>query len=397
MDKLRIIVGGYIGLYPTGGATWDYIQYVLGLRDLGHDVYYLEDTAQYPVYQAQGDDWNDASGCIEYLRGVMDHFAIPNRWVYRDVVTNKLYGMSERAWHDVVASTDILINISCSTYLREEYSKIPVRVLIDSDPMFTQIQYAWDLANDPQRGGSHTKELVDAHTHLFSFGENIGEPDCRIPTHGLNWLPTRQPVCLDNWPQREQPAYQLTLTSVMNWSGRSKLIFENETWGQKDVEFERFATVPKGFPNTNFSVVVNRPLNKESSFDRSRFEELGWHILSPDTSVADLEQYRNFVSASSGEFSVAKETYVRSGSGWFSGRTACYLATGRPAVTQDTLWSKYIPSGRGVLAFRDLDSAVDAVTAVIADPGAHSSAAREIACEYFDSRKVLASLLERLN
>ncbi len=197
MEKLRIIVGGFIGVMPVGGVTWDYVQYPLGFSMLGHDVYYIEDTRLYPIYQKLGSIWNDCSACVEHLQTVMKHFGMQNRWAYRDEASGKCFGMSEAAIKEVCVTADVFINLSCSTFLRDEYLKIPARILIDTDPMFTQIQYLSQQMFTP--GSPGLRQMVDGHNYLFTFGENIGSTECRIPDCGLKWSPTRQPICLDYW------------------------------------------------------------------------------------------------------------------------------------------------------------------------------------------------------
>jgi len=397
MEKLRIIVGGYIGLYPTGGATWDYIQYPLGLKLLGHDVYYIEDTGQYPVFQKEKDAWDDASYCISYLKEVMERFGMNDRWAYRDVASGKSFGMTQEKILELCASADVFINISCSTYSRDEYMRIPIRILIDSDPMFTQMQYL--LQENSGSGVSQswtTKQMVESHTHLFTFGENIGSADCKIPTLDHQWITTRQPIVLDLWHNTNTNPI-MGFTSIMNWSGRKKLIFEDQEWGQKDMEFEKIKDMPHRLQDLNFEVVINRPLNKESQFSLIEFEKLGWKILDPQDFVNNFSDYRNFIFNSTAEFGVAKETYVKSNSGWFSCRSACYLAAGKPVITQETGWSKYIPTGNGLFAFKDIESAEEAIKKVNSDIKQQSIKAQEIANEYFDSTKVLTDLLENLN
>jgi hypothetical protein len=397
MKKLRIIVGGYIGLYPTGGATWDYIQYPLGLKMLGHDVYYIEDTGHYPIFQKEKDAWDDASYCIGYLKEVMERFGMNDRWAYRDVASGKSFGMTQQKILELCASADVFINISCSTYSRDEYMRIPNRILIDTDPMFTQMQY---LLQDIRVSGvpqlSTTKQMVESHTHLFTFGENIGSADCKIPTLDYQWITTRQPIVLDLWNNTITNPI-MGFTSIMNWSGRKKLIFQDQEWGQKDVEFEKFKDIPHRLKDLNFEVVINRPLNKESQFSLIEFEKLGWKILDPQEFVNNLSDYRNFIFNSTAEFGVAKETYVKSNSGWFSCRSACYLAAGKPVITQETGWSKYIPSGNGLFAFTDIESAEDAIKKVNSDIKKQSIKAKEIAREYFDSGIVLTEMINKLN
>jgi len=397
MEKLRIIVGGYIGLYPTGGAAWDYIQYPLGLKMLGHDVYYIEDTMQYPVFQTNKNAWNDATDCINYLKKIMERFGFVEKWAYRDIASGMSYGMTEEKIFDVCNSADVFINVSCSTYLREEYLKIPKRVLIDSDPMFTQIQYAQCLNGGVSGESFTTKELVENHNLLFTFGENIGAPDCRIPLFEFNWNPTRQPICLNLWENGVESSNSY-FTSIMNWSGRKKLSYDDEMWGQKDIEFEKFKKVPSLLPDVKFKVAVQSPANKESSYyNPKELKQLGWEILNPHKTVANTSDYQKFIFDSAAEFSVAKETYVKSNSGWFSCRSGCYLAAGKPVIAQETQWSKYIPTGAGLFSFTDIDSAVDAIDTVKSDIKHHSKIAREIAHEYFDSNKVLSTMLKQLN
>lgn len=396
MDKLRIIVGGYIGLYPTGGATWDYLQYPLGLALLGHDVYYVEDTMQYPVFQQEGRAWDDATVCVDYLRQVMQTFNLQERWAYRDVASGRSFGLSEEKIRELCSTADVFINISCSTYLRDEYLKIQRRVLIDSDPMFTQMQYELENMRRVEAANWSTKTMIENHTHLFSFGENINEACCKIPRLGFRWHTTRQPVCLDLW-RHPQTNSGRSFTSVMNWAGRKKLTYKAEEWGQKDVEFEKIKTLPCCLPDTDFVMVINKPLTKESSFNAEELIQLGWKLFDPQVKVGDVHSYKNFIQHSTAEFSVAKETYVKSNSGWFSCRCACYLAAGKPVVTQDTGWSRLIPSGEGLFSFDNAETAIEAIKSVQSNITYHSAKATEIAAAYFDSKQVLTHLLEQIN
>jgi hypothetical protein len=372
LEKLRIIVGGYIGLYPTGGAVWDYIQYPLGLSLIGHDVYYIEDTMQYPVFQTNGKEWNDASGCVEFLESTMKTFGLEGRWAYRDVASGQCYGLPINKVLELCRTADLFINISCSTFMREEYLSIPNRILIDSDPMFTQIQYFNELK---EQKSTSTKQMVESHNYLFSFGENIGSVDCKIPLFGFKWISTHQPICFDLW-QYTGMTRNASFTSIMNWSGRERLIYDHQEWGQKDIEFEKFKTLPGRLPDINFEMVINKPLNKESHYDSEALEDLGWKILDPQTAVSNLKDYRDFILNSTGEFSIAKQTYVNSKSGWFSCRSACYLAAGKPVVTQETGWSKYIPSGHGLFSFTNMETAVDAIQRIQSDREYHSKKAK---------------------
>ncbi len=394
MKKLRIIVGGYLGLLPAGGVTWDYVQYLLGFAELGHDVFYIEDTRLYPIFQKAGSDWNDSSSCVGHLRAVMEFFGMPERWAYRDEASGKCFGLAEEKVEVIARTADVFVNISCSTFLRDEYRRIPARVLIDTDPMFTQIQYISQQMFTP--GESKLRETIDAHNYLFTFGENIGAADCRIPSCGLSWQTTRQSICLDYW-KATSPNKNGALTTLMNWSANKNVVYDGEEWGQKDVEFGKIIKLPKSVPETKLAVAVNQTGNTgRDAFPFDEVKRNGWDVLNPNVCAENWINYQKFIENSLGEFSVAKETYVKGRTGWFSCRSACYLAAGRPVITQETGWSRFFPTGAGLFAFDNQQNAIEAIRQVTSEPEKHSRAARQIAEEYFDSRKVLGAMLEQL-
>ena len=393
MEKLRIIVGGFLGLIPAGGVTWDYIQYPLGLFLMGHDVYYIEDTRLYPIYQKPGSSWDDCTSGVKHLQSVMDYFKMNNRWAYRDEASGKCFGLSETSIREICRTADLFINISCSTFMREEYMQIPKRILIDSDPMFTQIQYATQQLFTP--GISGMRQLIQDHNYLFSFGENIGAADCLIPDCSLKWHTTRQPVCLDYWKPTPLPQKkEFIFTTLMNWAAGKKLLYNNQEWGQKDIEFYKVMQLPQMVKGVKFEMVVNQTSGTDHTIEQEKMEKLGWKILKPEEAANDWMDYKQFIERSSGEFSVAKETYVKAKTGWFSCRSACYLAAGRPVITQDTGWSEFIPTGKGLFAFQHLDEATDAFQHLLKDPEIQSAEARKIAEEYFESKKILGALLQ---
>lgn len=395
MKKLRIIVGGFLGLLPAGGVTWDYAQYPVGFAELGHDVFYVEDTRLYPIYQKAGSDWNDASSCVKHLQLVMEFFGMKGRWAYRDEASGKCFGLSEEKVEEIARTADVFVNISCSTFMRDEYRRIPARALIDTDPMFTQIQYLSEQMFTPGEPG--LREMVDAHNHFFTFGENIGASDCRIPTCELDWNRTRQPICLDHW-KATLPDEKAALTTLMNWTAAKNLDYGGERWGQKDVEFRKFIELPKSAAEIRLAVAVGQTgATGNDAFPIDAVMKNGWRVLSPHDCAENWIDYQNFIENSLGEFSIAKETYVKGRTGWFSCRSACYLAAGRPVITQETGWSQYVSPGEGLFAFETTEGAVEAIRRAASEPEKHSRAARRIAEEYFDSRKVLTLMLEQIN
>jgi hypothetical protein len=322
----------------------------------------------------------------------MEYFGLGGRWAYRDVASDQCYGMPLNKVLEICRSADIFINISCSTVVRDEYGQIPKRVLIDSDPMFTQVTL-FDEING--RKGTTIKKMTETHNYLFTFGENVGHADSLVPTFNLKWLKTRQPVCLDYWSNKSSET-KFGFSSIMNWSGRQKLQFNNQEWGQKDVEFLKYLTIPQKFPGVKFDVVINPPLNHDSLFSLENLQQNGWNIFSPAREVSSSFKYAEFIKTSLAEFGIAKETYVKSVCGWFSGRSACYLAAGRPVIAQETGWSKFIPQGNGLFAFKDMDSAISSIEAVQQNWQKHSDAAVDIARNYFDSNLVLSDMINKL-
>lgn len=386
----RVVVSGFLGLFTTGGATWDYLQYALALHQLGCDVLYLEDTRLWPVYQEQQSE-PSAQANVESVRSIMASFGLQDRWAYRDEVSGQCFGKPIDEVESFCRTADALINVSCALYMRDEYRDIPVRALIDSDPMFTQLQCANQL--NLSQGTPSMQALLDAHTHHFTFGLNLSADDCLTPDCGLTWLPTLQPLSLDHWPQMADAATGGAYTTVMNWKPVPPIEYDGRTWGQKDEEFDKIVDAPQTLPAATFELTVN--VTDESRFPRERIAGCGWGIRRPQDTVANWQDYRQYLQGSRGEFSVAKHAYVAARTGWFSCRTACYLASGRPAVVQDTGWSRALPSGMGLIAFDDAAGAIAGIEAIESDYATHAQAARAIAEEFFDGRRVLADLLRK--
>jgi hypothetical protein len=322
---------------------------------------------------------------------IMERFGLGNQWIYRDEVTKQSYGMDDKLFLAKCSSADFFVNISCSTVMRDEYRTIPNRILIDSDPMFTQIQINSEESFNEK--DNSLKDLAAEHNHHFTFGENINSEKCRIPDTGFNFKPTRQPVSLDYWPF-EPLKPESALTTLMNWSAGKRLIFEGESWGQKDIEFNKIKNIPPHFLNEKFDIVVNKTGGELSDEEKKIFSDHNWNLIDSSMASADERLYQQFILNSKAELSVAKHTYVKANTGWFSCRSACYLASGRPVIAQDTGWSRYYTTGVGLFAFSNQEEAMQAIELVNADLKSQSEAARQIAEAYFDSNKVLSNLLD---
>lgn len=380
VSRLRIIVTGLIAQYPLGGVTWDYLQYVVGLLRLGHDVYYLEDTGQWPFNPKEG---GVARGCeynVEHLAGVMRRFGLAERWAYRFPWESRWYGLSDGNRRALLETADLLVNVSGTLADPAQYRCVPRMAFIDSDPVFTQIKLA--------RGQADFRRAVDAHDVHFSFGERLSH---LVPDTGHHWRPTRQPVVLSEW--RAATAPRDAFTTVMNWTSYKPIEFQGRRYGQKDQELERFLDLPAQVPGTTLELAVNS--GKTRRTPRSLLARKGWRVVHPDDVCPDLDRYRGYIQESMAEWSVAKHGYVAGRCGWFSCRSACYLAAGRPVVVQDTGFRDLFPTGEGLLAFDDQEEAVAAIHDVSAHYARHAEASRAIAREYFDSDRVLTRLLEQ--
>jgi hypothetical protein len=370
---MKIILAGVMGRYPYGGVAWCSLMYLLGLRKLGHDVWYLEDTGECnfdPVANAKATDPRYA---LNFIRNSLAPHGLAERWCYVDY-TGKYHGQSRDQWRKICREADLFLDLSGGCWFwRDEYAAIPFSAFIDSDPAFTQLAIA--------EGVQWYVDFFSRFNRLFTFGRNIGTPRCTVPTPRFQWEHTWQPVCMDQWlpiPQPPRPCF----TTVMSWRFESF----GTIGGNKDQEFAKVLDLPSR-TEIPFELAVNGPMD----FLRQH----GWNCVDGFAVSSTPELYRDYIRNSYGEFSIAKHTYVSTNSGWFSDRTECYLASARPAVVQDTGFSEHIPTGEGLFAFKTADAAIAHLEAVRADYDRHSRAARELAAAHFSSDVVLPKLLEK--
>jgi len=378
-SKLRIIVTGLIAQYPLGGVTWDYFQYVLGLAQLGHDVYYLEDTGQWPYNPREGGLGKDCDFNVQYLATIMSRYGLAEQWAYRFPWQSQWFGLSDLKRQEVIRSADLLINVSGTLERPEEYRQVSRLTYIDSDPVFTQVKLA--------RGQLDFRKWIDVHDVQFSFGECLS---AEVPETGHQWRPTRQPIVLSEW--RPERPFRDVFTTVMNWTSYKPVVYGNRSYGQKDLEFVRFQELPRLITPTALEIAVNA--GKTRRTPRQFLAHKGWRVVDPAEVCPDLDSYRDYIESSKAEWSVAKNGYVVGRPGWFSCRSACYLAAGRPVVVQDTGFGAVLPLGEGLLAFNTLEEAVASIKDIEANYPRHAKAARAIAAEYFDATKVLPRLVE---
>jgi hypothetical protein len=378
-SSLRILVTGLIAAYPLGGMAWHYLQYVLGLKRLGHDVYYCEDSGRAPYNPAEGGRTRDCSHNVDYLARIMACFGLADRWSYCFSEQGPWFGLSEKQWAAVVNSADLLINVSGSLNCPAKYRKVRRLAYVDTDPVFTQLKLA--------RGHEGVRARVNAHDAHFSFGESIADLQ---PTTEYHWRSTRQPVILSAW--RPETPHREVYTTVMNWTSYKSEIHGGRTYGHKDTEFLRFIALPRKAAPAAFEIASAAGRFQKMPYDL--LTQAGWQVVDPVIVCPDPFRYRHYVESSKAEWSVAKNGYVQGRSGWFSERSACYLAAGRPVVIQDTGFSDFLPTGEGIVPFTTLEEAVWAIQEVEGNYARHAKVARSIAAEYFDSHKVLSRLIE---
>lgn len=383
----RAVVTGMIATYPVGGVAWDYGQYAVALEELGYEVWYLEDTGgptYDPVKREYGSDCSYGVRFVEEALGALSP-SLSNRWAFRDEAGD-LHGMNEEALGDLVAGADLFLNVSGGTLLRDAYVQCPCKVLIDSDPGWNHfVNYPkWDA--NPGWQDTHGFRAHDWH---FTYAERIGYEDCGLPTFGIEWRGTRPPVCLDRWNAAEEGA---SWTTVMTWNNfRQLVVYDGREYGTKEREFAKIESIPSRCSDVKFEIAVG---GSDPPLDR--WSKLGWKVVDSQSVSTTVRDYRQYIEGSRAELSVAKNLYVAPRTGWFSCRSVCYLAAGRPVVVQDTGFSDFLPTGEGLLCFDDELEAATAVERVEANYRRHQQAAREVAAEYFDGRRVLGDLLKTI-
>jgi len=387
MKRKRIVVMGFMGSCPIAGVVWQHIHYVVGLQRLGHDVYYIEDSARLPYNPETFEVNNEFDYAARLLNRLSREFGFQNRWAFcaRYLPGNPTAGLPLRRIRQLYRDADAILNI-CGAQEFNDDLLVSDRILyIESDPGVEQIKI--------DKGVRATIDYLRRHRALFTFGENVGTTGFPVPTHGFKWLPTRQPLVTDLWKTQRAPPRAAVFTSVANWStsGLKDITWRGDKYlWSKSREFLRFISAPKKSGET-FELATNI----EDEKTRAKFLRSGWRLHSPLQLSVDYWLYHDYIRRSKGEFTVAKDQYIRLNTGWFSDRSACYLAAGRPVIIQETGFTKIYGGKAGLLSFRSLSEIVDAVKIINADYAKHSRAARTLAREFFEAENVLKSILDR--
>jgi hypothetical protein len=377
-----LLVLGIVGQYPMAGVAWQAIHYLLGFARLGWDVWYVEDSGATPYDPARGTRTEDCSLAVRWIADVMRRVGLGDRWAYVDVLRGTTYGVERPRLDALYRDATAIVNLCGATAPRAEHRQGARLLYIETDPVYEQLRIAL--------GDESSHAFLASHDVLFTYGENLGAADCPVPLVRFAWKTTRPPVVLDCWDAGAGgPATHFT--SVASWENRGKdVTFDGVTYQwSKHVNFLRFLDVPRHASGQRFRLAMD----PGDPAVVARLGAAGWELVDPRPISADVEAYCRFIQGSRGEFTVAKDIYVRPRSGWFSDRSVCYLAAGRPVVTQDTGFGKLVPTGKGLFAYGTMDEAVDALARIDADYATHAAAARGIAMDYFGAERVLGRLL----
>lgn len=366
-----IIVGGALAAQPdSGGHTWVFLRYLIGFQRLGWRVVFVD-----MLHEGQ-----DYTAGPKYLTSVMRAFGLERRFALLHTDSSETVGMSRADLLEEVRSCAIFINVMGYITDPDVLGTAPRLAFLDIDPGFPQM---W------RELGLH--DAFDGYDDCVTIGENIGQADCQIPSCGIDWTTTTQPVVMDLWPPTLGGE---RITSVATWRGAfGPVEFDGKTYGLRVHEFRRYATLPK---LARVACELALRIDPSETADIALLKQGGWSIIDPRGVASDPFSYRRYVQRSKAEFMVAKNMYVQTRSGWFSDRSACYLASGKPVVAQSTAIEHRLPVGEGLLTFSSLDEAVAGVAEVLGNYRRHAARARELAQEYFDSDKVLGDLLDSL-
>ncbi len=380
----KIVLWGLLASRPFGGMTWQVLHHLVGKRRLGLDIWYVEDSDTPVLHPTTYWPTSEYADNVAYLARQMESVGLGDRWIFRPPsVYNTCFGAHDLAGlAQLYKEADAVFNLCGAHELRPEHDGIRCLVYLETDPVETQV----GVANQELR----TIQALAAYNHLFTYGENLGTPDCLVPIEQFIWQPTRPPVCVDWWTTTDMPAAGAPLTTIANWRHTGKDVsWQGEIYHwSKHYEFLRFITLPTRSP-----LPLELALGGISDDELPQVRRHGWRIV-PSVSVSDPGAYRDYIRASLGEFTVAKEQYVRLRTGWFSDRSVCYLAAGRPVIIQDTALGKVIPTGEGLFTFNTMEDIVAAVEAINTDYARHSCAARCIAEDYFRAETVLAKVFD---
>jgi hypothetical protein len=379
-NKLKIVFSGMIAADPyQGGATWAVLQYVLGLKELGHEVILIEPISTSAIRKGAS---LAGSENARYFQNVVSEFSLQDCAALLQSETRETIGLPFDALEAFAGDADVLINISGMLSEKALISRIPVRIYLDLDPGFIQLWHATQGVD----------MRLNGHTHFVTVGLAIGTDSCDVPRCGREWTPTLQPIVLSHWT-RATSLDNNAITTIGNWRGYGSIQHTGISYGQKAHSFRQFMSLPQ---HTDEQFVVALAIHGDETSDLKALAENGWELMSAEEAAGTPSRYRNFIQHSKAEIAIAKQGYAVSNCGWFSDRSVCYLACGRPVIAQETGFSRHLPTGRGLFAFRTTEEAARCINSMNEDYESHSDGARALAETYFRSDFVLSRLLSRV-
>ena len=370
---IALVAGSLANKAGNGGNAWSRLSWTRGLERLGFEVYFVERLHGSPTAAA-----------TDFFDEVALRFGARERWALLGDGGEPLAGgLTAAALRDAASRAELLINLSGHLQDPALRELTPRAVYIDDDPGYTQFWHASGAIGDHLAG----------HAAHYTFGTRIGHAGCPVPTGGIAWRPLRPPVVLADWPAL--PTTDLErVTTVASWRGPyGPVEFDGIRYGQKVHEFRRYISLPR---RSGRRLEVALAVDPGEAEVTDTLRESGWNVVEPAAAAGDPIAFRSYVQASAAEFSVAQQIYVATGSGWFSDRTTRYLASGRPAIVQDTGFSAELPTGEGLLPFSTPEQAIARLAEFDRDFDRHAAAARAIAAEHFDSDAVIGRLLEEV-
>ena len=391
--KKKIVLMGYMARCPIAGVVWQHLHYIVGFQRLGFDVYYLEDTTSWPYDAKQTTITDDCSYAVAVTKQLAEQYGF--KWGFRAAYKRpaETFGCDAAAFNKTLAEADAVFNLCGAQEMTEYVRKAKLLVYVESDPGVEQIKLA--------KGATDTIHFLKSHHFHFTFGENIGHEDCPLPVlEGIKWRPTRQPVVLDFWQQKISGAKKnpFRFTTVANWETKGKdIAWKGKVYyWSKTFEFLKFSDLPRAIQSkgpVQWEMATDMRLDPASD---ELYRRQGWILSGPHEMSAEFSRYREYIQASDAEWTVAKDQYITLKTGWFSDRSACYLASGRPVITQDTGFGKFVPEGQGLFSFKRVADIQAAADAILSDPARHSKAAEALAREYFDAEKVCGQMAKEI-
>jgi hypothetical protein len=385
-----IVLAGSLAQKPChGGHAWVFLQYLLGFKRLGWDVLFLDQLRPEMCTDDTGRLCSlDRSRNLRYFLQLMERFGLADSFALICEGGGRYVGVSRQQVLERVRRSAFLMNVMGFLQDEQVLAQATRRVFLDIDPGFGQMWKELGLA-----------DVFRGHDAFVTIGENIGRPECSIPTCGLRWITTPQPVVLEHWPVARIVAGSgdraTTLwTSVASWRGAyGPVEYQGKSYGLRVHEFRKFVPLPRCCDG-RFELALD--IDPADARDRSLLIDNGWQLIDPRRVAGGPDSYRGYVQGSAAEFLVAKNMYVQSRSGWLSDRSLCYLASGKPVLAQDTGIRGLYPLGDGLVTFTTLDEALAGVEVIAGNYRHHARAARTLAEEYFDSDKVLRRLIGKL-